>query len=115
MSIKNIGSLRMQPASHSVGDQPVLFAEAFTGEDFQGSWGFVEYVTVPVGSAIPVHRHDADEEIYFIFQGEGVLTLDGQETQVGAGDLTACRLGSSHGLANTSQQEIELIVVGIPA
>lgn len=115
MSIKNIESLQMQPAGHSEGDDPVLFAEAFTGRDFDGDWGFVEYVTVPVGSAIPVHRHDEDEEIYFVFQGEGVLTLDGQAVQVGAGDLAACRRGSSHGLVNTSQQEIKLIVVGIPA
>jgi uncharacterized cupin superfamily protein len=115
MSIKNIGSLVMQPAGHSVGEEPVLFAEAFTGEDFRGNWGFVEYVTVPAGSAIPVHLHDEDEEIYFIFQGEGMLTLDGRETPVGVGDLVACRLGSSHGLVNTSQQEIKLLVVGIPA
>jgi mannose-6-phosphate isomerase-like protein (cupin superfamily) len=113
MPIKNIESLSMQPASHSRGDEPVLFAEAFTGNDFEGDWGFVEYVTVPVGSAIPVHRHDQDEEIYFIIEGAGVLTLDGQEVQVGAGDLAACRLGSSHGLVNASQQEMKLIVVGI--
>jgi mannose-6-phosphate isomerase-like protein (cupin superfamily) len=114
MSIKNIGALELQPAGHSFGDEPVLFAEAFTGSDFEGNWGFVEYVTVPVASAIPVHRHDEDEEIYFIFQGEGLLTLDGQQVPVGVGDLAACRLGSSHGLVNTSHQEMKLLVVGIP-
>jgi uncharacterized cupin superfamily protein len=115
MLIKNIQSLKMQRAGHSLGAEPVLFGEAFNGKDFTGNWGFVEYVTVPVGSAIPVHRHEADEEIYFIFEGEGILTLDGQEARVGVGDLSACRLGSSHGLRNTSSQEIKLLVVGIPA
>ncbi|MFC2037380.1 cupin domain-containing protein [Chloroflexota bacterium] len=113
MSIRNIRALPMQPAGHSLGPEPVLFGEAFGEQDFSGNWGFVEYVTVPVGSAIPVHRHDQDEELYFIFEGEGILTLDDQEVRVGAGDLAACRLGSSHGLRNTSKQEIKLIVVGI--
>ena len=114
MSTKNIRSLRMQPAGHSLGADPVLFAEAFNGEDFAGDWGHVEYVTLPVGSTIPVHKHEEDEEIYFIFEGRGMLTLDGKESSVGEGDLMACRQGSSHGLRNTSDQEIKLIVVGIP-
>lgn len=114
MCIKNIDSLEMQPAGHSQGDEPVLFGEAFTDSDFVGRWGFVEYVTVPVRSAIPVHPHEQDEELYFIFQGRGTLTLDGQQVKVGAGDLIACRKGSSHGLQNTSSEEIKLLVVGIP-
>jgi uncharacterized cupin superfamily protein len=115
VSIKNINSLQMQPASHSLGAEPVLFGEAFTAEDFVGQWAFVEYVTVPVGSAIPVHRHDQDEELYFVIQGHGLLTLDQQQVNVGPGELAACRKGSSHGLRNTSDQEIRLLVVGIPA
>jgi uncharacterized cupin superfamily protein len=115
MSIKNINSLQMQPAGHSLGAEPVLFGEAFTDQDFVGKWGFVEYVTVPVGSAIPVHRHTQDEELYIIFEGYGMLTLDDQQTEVGPGDLAACRKGGSHGLRNTSEEEIQLLVVGIPA
>lgn len=115
MSIKNINSLKMQVAGHSQGDEPVLFGEAFTGKDFAGEWDVVEYVTVPVGSAIPVHLHEQDEELYFVFQGKGILTLNGKQVEVGVGDLIVCRKGSSHGLRNTSTQEIRLLVVGIPA
>jgi uncharacterized cupin superfamily protein len=115
MAIKNINFLDMQPASHSIGDKPVLFGEAFTGRDFAGAWSFVEYVTVPAGSAIPVHPHEQDEELYFIFQGQGILTIDAQQREVGPGDLAACRKGSTHGLQNTSNKEIKLLVVGIPA
>ncbi|MGD2039545.1 MAG: cupin domain-containing protein [Anaerolineae bacterium] len=115
MLIKNVESLQMQPAGHSQGIEPVLFGEAFTNQDFVGEWGFVEYVTVPTGSAIPVHRHSQDEELYVVFQGQGILTLDNQEVEVGPGDLAACRKGSSHGLRNTSDEEIRLLVVGIPA
>jgi uncharacterized cupin superfamily protein len=115
MPVKNISALEMQPASHSIGDQPVLFGEAFTARDFVGEWSFVEYVTVPAGSAIPVHLHEHDEELYFIFQGQGILTLDDQQVEVKAGDLAACQKGSSHGLRNTSGQVIKLLVVGIPA
>lgn len=114
MLIKNIRSLAMQPAGHSSGPEPVLFGSAFSGEDFRGRWGFVEYVTVPPSSAIPVHRHEKDEELYFIFEVAGVMTIDDQKYEVGPGDLAICRQGSSHGLENTCSQQIRLIVVGIP-
>ncbi len=114
MPVKNVHRLSMLPASQSSGAEPVQFAEAFGAKDFLGKWGHVEYVTVPPGSAIPVHKHEVDEEIYFVLEGEGVLTTDGEEVQVGPGDLASCRSGSSHGLRNTKAAQIELIVVGIP-
>jgi len=114
MLVKNALTLPMKAATHSAGKEPVRFAEAYGEQDFVGKWGCVEYVAVPAGSSIPVHRHDQDEEIYFIFEGEGILTVDGEEVRVGPGALAACRQGGSHGLVNTSEREIRLIVVAIP-
>jgi uncharacterized cupin superfamily protein len=114
MPVKNALTLPMIAATHSAGREPVRCAEVYGGQDFQGNWGCVEFVAVPAGSSIPVHRHDLDEEIYFIFEGEGILTVDGEEVRVGPGALAACRQGSSHGLDNTSEREIRLIVVAIP-
>jgi uncharacterized cupin superfamily protein len=114
MLVKNVLTLPMKAATHSAGQEPVRFAEAFGGQDFLGKWGCVEYVAVPAGSSIPVHKHDQDEEIYFIFEGEGILTVDGKEVRVGPGAVAACRRKGSHGLTNTSEREIRLIVVAIP-
>lgn len=53
MLIKNVFELAMQPAGHSVGADPVRFAEALHSQDFAGKWGFVEYVTVPPEAPSP--------------------------------------------------------------
>jgi mannose-6-phosphate isomerase-like protein (cupin superfamily) len=113
MLVEHIDDLPMQPASHSEGELPVLFGTAFMGELFKGRWGDVEYVTVPPGSAIPIHKHEQDEEVYFIFAGTGLLTIDGKEYQVGPGVFSACPAGSAHGLRNNGSQEIRLIVIGV--
>jgi mannose-6-phosphate isomerase-like protein (cupin superfamily) len=113
MLVEDIRDLHMQAASHSRGDSAVCFGEAFKGEQFKGQWSHVEYVTVPPGSAIPVHEHQREEEIYFIFSGTGVLTVDGSDHRVGPGILTLCPAGCAHGLRNVGSEEIKLIVVGV--
>ncbi len=114
MLVEHIDDLQMQPASHSEGESPILFGAAFVGEQFMGRWGHVEYVTVPPSSAIPIHEHQQEEEVYFIFGGTGILTVDGSEHRVGPGVLTACPAGGAHGLRNDGTEEIRLIVVASP-
>jgi len=113
MLVEHITDLPMQPASHSSGARPVLFGTAFLYEQFKGPWSHVEYVTVPAGSAIPIHSHEREEEVYFIVSGTGTLTVDGKPWQVRPGVLAACPAGHSHGLSNDGEDDLTLIVVGV--
>jgi uncharacterized cupin superfamily protein len=68
---------------------------------------------LPPGSSIGVHRHTGDQEYYYIVSGCGVMTLDGKEHEVSAGDITAVFPGGSHGLANRSDKDLRIIVISI--
>ena len=62
------------------------------------------------GVSIGVHRHEHDEEYYYILSGKGTMTLDGRTFEVGPGDIAAVYPGGAHGLANTGAEDLRLIV-----
>src|SRR3954470_17005508 len=60
--------------------------------------------TVPPGkAAFPFHAHHANEEMIYIFEGEGLLRIGGEETFVAAGMFIAFPAGAEkpHQLVNT--------------
>ena len=65
------------------------------------------------GVSIGVHPHDTKEEYYIILEGKGIMTLDGTAHEVGPGDVTAIFPGGRHGLVNTGEVDMRVIVVGL--
>lgn len=66
---------------------------------------------VPPGSSIGLHRHDGEEEFYYLLAGRGVYQHDEQEIEVGPGDLVSVDNHHSHGLANTGDEPLEFIAL----
>lgn len=62
------------------------------------------------GSSIGYHLHDKDE-IYYILEGEGVLTFNGEQSTVGPGTAIFTRPGDSHGLKPANDEDLVLIIV----
>ena len=52
---------------------------------------------IPEGVSIGVHEHTGNEEIYYLQSGKGILTYDGKEFEMKAGDVSLCKIGHSHG------------------
>lgn len=69
------------------------------GSHLAGGWGTAEYVVLPPGSSCGEHLHAAREEIYYILSGSAVMTVNGEEVPVTAGDLVTAPLGTRHGIA----------------
>ncbi len=63
------------------------------------------------GASIGLHRHDTDEEYYYFLSGQGIMTLDDQEVEVGPGDVTAVLPGWQHALKNTGDKELRFVVL----
>ena len=61
------------------------------------------------GSGIGYHQQ-AEDEIYYVLSGSGVMTLDGKEYQVGPGDAILTRTGSSHGLKQTGPDDLVIMI-----
>jgi uncharacterized cupin superfamily protein len=68
--------------------------------------------TVPPGkAAFPFHAHHANEEMVYIFEGEGSLRIGAEETPVAAGMFIAFPPGGDqpHQLVNTGARELKYL------
>ena len=61
------------------------------------------------GSAIGYHEQKEDE-IYYVLSGRGVMTIDGNSFDVGAGDAILTRPGSSHGLKQAGPDDLVIMI-----
>ncbi|MGH9840997.1 MAG: cupin domain-containing protein [Blastocatellia bacterium] len=61
------------------------------------------------GAAIGYHLQKEDE-IYYILSGTGLMQMNGKEFPVKAGDAILTRPGSSHGLKQTGNEDLALII-----
>jgi mannose-6-phosphate isomerase-like protein (cupin superfamily) len=81
-----------------------------------GAANFLDLTIVPPGSSIGVHTHGpADEEIYVVVSGAGLMRLEEEEFMVGPGDVIVNNRRGTHGLVNTGDAELRLVVVEVPA
>ncbi len=78
------------------------------------TWGFVDLVVVPSNHGIGEHTHGDDEELYVVVAGRAEMTVDGVSIAVSAGDVIVNRPGGTHGLVNTGDEPLQLVVVALP-
>ena len=70
---------------------------------------------LPVGASTTPHYHRISEEIYYILEGTGRMTVDRQQRLVGPGDAIAIPPGQSHQIANTGSVMLKFLCCCAPA
>ncbi len=70
---------------------------------------------LPPGCAVTPHRHRQLEEIYYILEGQGVMTVGDEEREVRAGDAIYIPREHRHTLANTGAAAMKVLLVCGPA
>lgn len=76
--------------------------------------GFLAIAQLAPGKAIEAHS-DPMEEIYFVVRGEGEMTVDEETRHVGPGDAVWLPTGSLHGLTNSGEEDLVILVSASPA
>ena len=71
---------------------------------------FMHSDDMPAGVSIGLHKHESNEEIYYLVSGKGILTYDDKEYEMKSGDVSVCKIGHSH--AFLAVDDCVLIVVG---
>lgn len=75
---------------------------------------FIHDDIIPPGSSFGYHRHRSDsplEEWYYCLEGEGIMTIDGKDYEMRSGDISVCYANGSHGLRNTGERDLRIMVV----
>ncbi len=86
---------------------------ALQGSESDQGIRFMHDDIIEPGASIGEHLHDHSEEIYFVVEGHGTLILDGRHIPIGPGDVSLVKLGHTHGIINSEDSPMRLIVVGV--
>ncbi|HEY0099741.1 MAG TPA: cupin domain-containing protein, partial [Pyrinomonadaceae bacterium] len=70
---------------------------------------------LPPGASVGRHHHLQTEEVYYLLEGRGRMTVAGESREVAAGDAVFIPRGATHTLANTGDAPLRLLLVCGPA
>jgi mannose-6-phosphate isomerase-like protein (cupin superfamily) len=70
---------------------------------------------LPAGATVGRHHHLETEEIYYILQGAGRMTVGEETREVEAGDAVFIPRGHTHTLENTGAEPMTILLVCGPA
>ena len=76
--------------------------------------GYNVTAVAPGRRAFPFHNHHANEEMFFVLEGSGMLRFGAQELPVRKGDFICCPPGGpdvAHQLINTGTGELKYLAV----
>jgi mannose-6-phosphate isomerase-like protein (cupin superfamily) len=71
--------------------------------------------TVAPGQRTHLHRHHSSEELYYIVQGEGLMTLGADQFPVIPGDTVCVLPGTPHCIENSGDVELKILCCCAPA
>lgn len=78
-----------------------------------GPWEAVECSFLPAGGASGVHLHSRTEQFDYVVSGSGVMTINGTDHPVAAGDLLTTCLGTRHGIRNVGDDDLIWLVIEV--
>jgi len=81
---------------------------------WQGEHASVGLNCLEPGQTQKVHAHDGADKFYFVLQGIGKFTVGDQQTDAGAGTLVVAPSGIAHGVTNTANERLSLLVTIAP-
>ncbi|MBI9101308.1 MAG: cupin domain-containing protein [Spirochaetales bacterium] len=93
------------------GEGEIYLKPYFSADEMKAKCRLCSNVVIPPGSALGLHPHNEEEEIYLIIKGKGIVVDDDVETEVGPGDAIITGNGSSHSIRNESSEDLEFVAV----
>ena len=94
------------------GDGTVKLTSFIAGpEELNDKGRLFSRITLEPGCSIGFHIHDKDAELFYMIKGTAEYNDNGTPVEVGAGDVMICPTGTGHGIANRSEETVEVIAV----
>ncbi|MGQ9661790.1 MAG: cupin domain-containing protein [Kiritimatiellia bacterium] len=89
----------------------VTIQHYFEKEEFGAKVRLCARLTLPPGVSIGLHEHSAEDEIFLVLSGSGLLEEAGARHRVKAGDAILTGRGASHAIANDGNEDLVLAAI----
>jgi quercetin dioxygenase-like cupin family protein len=84
------------------------------GSDVAGSYAVMETLTQPQGGP-PVHRHEREDESFYVIEGKYLFEVDGKSIQASSGCFLHAPKGSVHTFQNVGTTTGRMLMIVQPA
>ena len=81
------------------------------GADLKSKTRLCARMTLESGSSIGYHDHIAEEEVYYVISGRGLVTESGQKFPVAAGDSILTGNGAGHAIEATGTEPLVILAM----
>ena len=113
---RSVPAVQPQPDDLTANATAASYKPAFGIGDSQARQlkGIARYgeLTIGEGRSSAIVSYPAEEQIYYILEGNGTLLYDDQKVAVKANDFMYLPVGVKHGMANLSTRPVRLLVMG---
>ncbi|MDP2919304.1 MAG: cupin domain-containing protein [Dehalococcoidia bacterium] len=108
MKVRSIYTLPAKTAHNDTVSQWELFEE----KEFSSSIDVFHLNIVNPGTAVEPHRHDNEEQVFFILSGVGKIKVGREERTVREGDAIYLPPRLTHTLLNTGTHPLRFLAIG---
>lgn len=77
--------------------------------DFNGHGRLFAKHILGTGNSIGFHKHEGEQESYYILKGRALYNDNGNEKTIKEGDFTLCKNGEGHSIKNIGEKDLEFI------
>jgi mannose-6-phosphate isomerase-like protein (cupin superfamily) len=85
----------------------------FSLDDFAEAGHLLQVVTIPPNTRQRAHFHHKQTEVFYILEGEAIITMNEVEYPARAGDAFICSPGDVHNVWNKTDRDFRLVVFKI--
>lgn len=112
MEIRNAWKIRREVGqSRHGGRGEIENWHLFESEDWESNLTIIGFDVLPPGTSISEHPHYDEEKLYLVLEGTGVASVNGEERDVVSGDAIPLHAGGSHGIRNSGDEDMLILVV----
>ena len=104
----------LRPAErHRGGQGTAMYRRALDPSVFLTNWSYVDHLVLPPGASEGLHRHTGVEEVYYVINGSGEVTVGAETSPIEKGDGVPLQLNDAHAFRNTGSGDLEFMIIGI--